>query len=63
MVATTLLANGATVYIIGLKQEDLDKWVPVTCLKFTILDRHCSELHKYITKLRLRAEGQVVFMG
>lgn len=27
MISSTLLANGATVYIIGPKQEDLDKWV------------------------------------
>jgi NAD(P)-dependent dehydrogenase (short-subunit alcohol dehydrogenase family) len=25
MIATTLVANGATVYIVGLKQADLDK--------------------------------------
>lgn len=63
MIASTLLANGATVYIIGLKQEDLDKWVLVTCLKFTSPYCPCSELHKYIMKLRLRAEGRVVCMG
>ena len=27
MITTTLLANGASVYIIGPKQADLDKWV------------------------------------
>ena len=27
MITTTLLANGASVYIIGPKKADLDKWV------------------------------------
>lgn len=31
MISTTLMANGATVYIIGPKQEDLDRCVLLPC--------------------------------
>ena len=36
MIASTLVANGATVYIIGPKQADLDECVPVMLYKGSI---------------------------
>ena len=40
MITTTLLANGATVYIIGPKQADLDKWVVLAM--YDAKESYCS---------------------
>ena len=37
MITTTLIANGATVYIIGPKQEDLDRCVLLPCARMIVV--------------------------
>ena len=37
MITTTLIANGATVYIIGPKKEDLDRCVLLPCARMIVV--------------------------